>query len=80
MVIRFPTTARGERERTFDVAAKAIPLLEAALDAGNAALVREIFAVLGDVAGGADASGRLADITIEDAQIVRITSARCRTS
>ncbi len=72
MVIRFPTTARAERERALDVAAKAIPLLRAALDAGNAALLRELFAVLGDVADGADASVRLAEITIEDAEIVRI--------
>ena len=34
MVIQFPTTARTERERTLDVAAKAIPLLRSGARVG----------------------------------------------
>ena len=52
MVIQFPNTRRIERERTLDVAAKVIPLLQAALDSDNAMLLRDLFAVLGDVAQG----------------------------
>jgi len=69
-VIRFPDRARAERERILDIAARAVPLLQAAIAAGNSALVRDLFAVLGDVAEDADAMSRLASITIADGKIV----------
>ncbi len=69
-LIRFPDRARAERERILDIAAKAVPLLQAAIAAGNSALVRDLFAVLGDVAEDADAMSRLASISIEDGKIV----------
>ncbi|HSQ64591.1 MAG TPA: hypothetical protein VLM85_15310 [Polyangiaceae bacterium] len=75
-VISFPAGARARRARTLDIAGRAIPLLQAALDAGNATLLRELFAVLGDEAAGADALARAESISIEDAQIVRLAAAR----
>ena len=69
-VIRFPDRSRVERERILDIAAKAVPLLQAAIATRNAALLRELFAVLGDVADDADAMARLASISIEDGKIV----------
>lgn len=72
-VIRFPDRSRVQRERTLDIAAKAVPLLQAAIAAGNSALVRDLFAVLGDVADGADAMARLASISIEDAEVVAMS-------
>jgi len=75
-LIPFPDTAREKRERTFDIARRAIPLLQAALDAGNATLLGELFAVLGDVAGGADALARADEIWIGDAEIVQLVRGR----
>ncbi len=71
-VIQFPDSPRAQRARTLDIAGRAIPLLQAALDAGNATLLRELFAVLGDVAHGADARARLESISLEDGEVVRL--------
>jgi len=72
-VIRFPDRSRVERERILDIATKAVPLLQAAIAAGNSALLRDLFAVLGDVADGADAMARLTSISIEDAEVVAMS-------
>ena len=75
-VISFPASACARRARTLDIAGRAIPLLAAALDAGNATLLRELFAVLGDVASGADALARMEGISLDDADVVRLAAAR----
>lgn len=71
-LLQFPEASRLKRERTFDIAAKTIPLLQAALDSGNAALLRELFAVLGDVANGGEAYARLCAISMKDAEVVNL--------
>ncbi len=71
-LLQFPDTPRVRRARTLDIAGRAIPLLQAALDAGNATLLRELFAVLGDVAAGEDALARFVAISVADAQVVAI--------
>ncbi len=71
-VIPFPHDPRARRARTLDVAARAIPLLEAALREGNATLLGELFAVLGAEAAGEGALGRLEAIRIGEAEIVRL--------
>jgi len=75
-VFQLPDGPRARRARTLDVAGRAIPLLQAALDAGNATLLRELFAVLGDVASGADALARMEGISLDDADVVRLAAAR----
>ncbi|HEX7601169.1 MAG TPA: hypothetical protein VF316_06165 [Polyangiaceae bacterium] len=68
-LLQFPEASRLRRERTFDIAARAIPLLQAALDSGNATLLCELFAVLGEVADGGEAYARISAILMKDAEV-----------
>ena len=71
-LVQFPNAARVERDGLLGIARSVVPLLAAALEEGNAALVRQVFAVLGDVADGGDAAGRLAGIRLGDAEVVQL--------
>jgi hypothetical protein len=71
-LLQFPAGARIEREGLLAVARSVVPLLEAALEEGNAELVRQVFGVLGAVAEGGDAEGRLAAIRIWDGELVKL--------
>jgi len=74
-VVQFPERARAERERVLDIARSAVALLEAALEEGNAGLLREVFAALGDAAAGGDAERRLEGILLRDADVVELRGA-----
>ena len=75
-IVQFPDAARAEREGLLNITRALLPLLEAALAEGNAELLREVFAVLGDVASGRDAEARLAAIRVEDAKVVPLRAPR----
>lgn len=76
VVVPFPETPRVRRELTLDIAAKLIPLLQEALDVGNATLVRDLFAVLGEVARGGDAYALVSMIEMKDGEVVRMRGRR----
>lgn len=75
-ILKFPDAVRVERQGVLNITRALLPLLEAALAEGNAELLREVFAVLGDVADGRDAEARLAAIRVEDATVVLLKAAR----
>lgn len=70
VVVQFPETLRVRRERTLDIAAKLIPVLQEALDSGNATLVRGLFAVLGEAAAGGDAFALISAIQMRNGELV----------
>ena len=77
VVVQFPEASRVRRERTLDIAAKLIPVLQEALDSGNATLVLELFAVLGEVARGGEAYARIAAIELKDGEVVGMRGRAC---
>jgi hypothetical protein len=56
-----------------DVAASVVPLLEAAVEEGNAALIERIFAALGAFPSGG-ALAQLEAIELEDAEVVKFVA------
>jgi hypothetical protein len=70
VLVQFPEAPRVRREQILDIAAKLIPVLQEALDAGNATLVRDLFAVLGEVARGGDAYALVSMIEMKDGEVV----------
>ena len=75
-VISFPTAARARRAYVLQVARAALPLLEAASEAGDATLIEKIFDGLGAVARGEDALGVLEAVRFGDAEIIPLRGAR----
>jgi hypothetical protein len=71
-LVQFPNAARVERDGLLGIARSVVPLLAAALEEGNAELVRQVFGVLGEVAEGGDAAARLAGIRLGDAEVVQL--------
>lgn len=74
-LVRFPAGPRIRREHTLDVAATVMPLLRAAQAEGNATLLRDLFAVLGDFAAGGNAHARLGAIRMKHGEVVPLRPA-----
>ena len=77
-VLRFPSEERARREQLLGIAAAALPVLQAALEMGNATMVARVIAALGAMPCHDDALALLEAIGVTDAEVVDIRRASSR--
>jgi hypothetical protein len=77
IVLQFPDLERRRRAHVLRIAGALVPLLQAAVETGNASLVQRVFRAMGELACG-DAMAELEAIRVADAEVVEIRSGSSR--